>query len=105
MAVQNLVEQSIVFISSDGQIDENAILANTLIQSFAQNSQGSDLVANFQNFLNWNGTQWTGNSLFELRGYISSTFQTTVQTNMPTLQQAFPQYTIETWGKNVAFGF
>lgn len=105
MAVQNLIQQSIVFISPTGEIDQDTILANSLIQAFGANSAAADVIASSESFLNWNGTVWTGNSLFKLTGFISTAFQTTVQNGMPALQQAFPQYTVQTWGHAVAFGF
>lgn len=105
MAAQTLVEQSIVFISPTGEIDQDAILANSLIQTFAANSAASDVIISNKSFLNWNGSTWTSNSLLEITGFVSTAFQATVQSNMATLQASFPQYTITTWGNSVSFGF
>lgn len=105
MAAQTLVEQSIVFISPTGEIDQDAILANSLIQTFAANSTAADVIISNKSFLNWNGSSWTSNSLLQITGFVSTAFQTTVQSNITTLQSAFPQYTITTWGGSVSFGF
>ena len=105
MAVQNFIQQSIVFISSTGEIDQDTILANGMIQTFAANSAAADLIQRNESFLNWNGSTWTSNSLLMLSGFITATFQTALQNNMPALQQAFPQYTVQTWGNNAAYGF
>lgn len=105
MAALTLIEQHIVFIkNTDNNIEENAILANSLIQALAQNSQGSDIVMEYHNYMNWNGTAWTSNVLLELRCYVAATFQATIQANIPSLRAAFPNYTITTWGNATTFG-
>lgn len=104
MATQALVAQSIIFVSPTNSFDETAILANSLVQSLAQNSAGNDLIMSYQSFQNWNGTVWTNHQFLELKCFVSTTFQTTIQQNIPALQTAFPQYSIYTWGYAVTFG-
>lgn len=105
MAVQALVEQHLVFIkNTDSNIEENLILANSLVQALATNSAGNDLVMEYHNYMHWTGSVWQPSALLEFRCYVTPTFQTTIQTNMPTLQAAFPNYTVVTWGSTTAFG-
>lgn len=106
MATQNLVEQTIAFVvlNQQGSYDQNAIFANSLIQSFIQNSAGSDVLFGIENYANLNAGVITYNNIFFLRGFIQPSFQATVQANIPALQSAFPQYTVVTWGDNVVFG-
>src|SRR6266567_8087584 len=98
MAVQNLVEQHIIFISSNNIIDEKSILGNSLVQALANNSVGNDLVSSIQFYQHWDGTNWTESGFFELKCYVAPAFQSTIQQNIPTLQSQLPQYTIVTWG-------
>lgn len=106
MAAQPLVEQSIVFISADNSYDQNAIFANSLIQSLAVNSAGNDLLFSYESFGNWNASTstWTYSTLFRIRCYVPGTFVSTILANIPSLQAAFPHYTIVTYGTNVSFG-
>lgn len=104
MAVQSLVEQHIIFISPTNQIDDASILANSLIQTLAANSVGNDLVVSIQGYQHWTGSAWVFSSFYEIKCYVTTAFQATIQSNIPTLQTDFPQYTIVTWGGNVAFG-
>lgn len=104
MAVRNLIEQHVIFISNVEQFDENAIMANSLVQSLAVNSDGQDLVTGYQVFRHWDGTNWTNHCFFQIQCFVTAAFQTTIQQNISALQSAFPQYTIVTWGYNVAFG-
>jgi hypothetical protein len=105
MAAIALIEQHVIFIKvANTTIDENAILASTLVQALATNSQGGDLIMEYHNYMNWNGTVWTPNVFLELKCYITAAFQTTVQANIPALQSAFPQYTVVTWGNPTTFG-
>lgn len=105
MAVQNIVEQHIFFITNTGQYDETSIMANSLIQSFANNAVGRALVFGYKSYSTWNGSTWNFNNLLDVFGYVSVAFQATIQANIPALQAAFPQYTITTEGINSAFGF
>lgn len=104
MAVQNLIEQHVIFITSTSNIDGTAILANTLVQALATNSVGNDLILSYEYFFNWNGTVWSPRTFLDIKCYISTAFQATVQANIPALQTAFPQYTIVTWGNATSFG-
>lgn len=104
MATQNLIEQHIIFISSDNEINESVILANSLVQSLANNSVGNDLIASFQSYWNWNGTVWSARGFYELKCFVSTAFQATIQANIPNLQAAFPTFTIVTWGYPVTWG-
>lgn len=105
MAVQTLIEQHVLFIkNTDNNIEEVAIFANTLIQALAQNSVGNDIIMEYHNYMNWNGTVWTPSVLLELRCYVTSAFQATIQANIPNLRAAFPNYTVVTWGYSTAFG-
>lgn len=104
MATQSLIEQHIIFISSDNQISESTILANSLVQSLANNSVGNDLISSIQNYWNWNGIVWAAHSFLELKCYVSTAFQATIQANIPNLQAAFPTFTIVTWGYPVTWG-
>lgn len=106
MATQSLVEQSLVFIAANGQYDQDAIFANSLIQTLAENSAGNDLLFSYEQFTSWSSTTstWTYKSLFRIRCYVQSTFVSTILSNISNLQTAFPQYTIITYGINVSFG-
>lgn len=105
MAVTALIEQHIIFIkNTDNNIEEDAILANSLIQALASNSQGNDIIMEYHNYMHWTGSTWQANALLELRCYVTTTFQVTIQTNMPTLQADFPNYTVVTWGNATAWG-
>ena len=106
MAVQNLVEQHLAFISATESFDTAPIYANSLIQSLAANSVGNDLVVSMQNYAHWDSVNqlWSFSSFLEFRCYVSATFQATIQQNIPNLQAAFPQYTIVTFGYTVQFG-
>lgn len=105
MAVQALVEQHVIFIkNTDNNIEENLIMANSLIQTLASNSVGNDIIMEYHNYMNWNGTVWTASVLLELRCYVSSAFQSTIQANIPALRTAFPNYTVVTWGNATSFG-
>lgn len=105
MAAQALIEQHIIFIkNTDNNIEENAILSNSLIQSLAANSQGNDIIMEYHNYMHWTGTAWQSNVLLELRCYVAVAFQATIQTNIPNLQAAFPNYTVVTWGNATTFG-
>ena len=104
MAVSAFIEQVIVFISATETYDQNAILANNLIQSLVNNSAGNDIVFGYKQYANIVNGVITYSSLFEIRVYIQPSFQQTVQNNIANLQAAFPQYTIETWGSNTQFG-
>lgn len=104
MAVQNLIEQHIIIISSNNNIDEASILANSMVQSLANNSAGNDLVTSIQFFRHWDGANWITSGFLEIKCYVTVAFQTTIQQNIPNLQAAFPQYQIVTWGYAVAFG-
>lgn len=105
MAIQNLIDQTVVFISANRSYDENKIFNNNLIQTLAQNSIGSDLLVAYQNFKNFDSINgWTDSSAFTIRCFILPAFQATVQSSIPSLQSAFPEYTIVTWGHSVSFG-
>src|SRR6266516_7657600 len=104
MAVQNLIEQHIIFITSTSDIDERSILANSLVQSLANNSVGNDLIINYRHYYHWDGTSCVGSGFYEITCFVTAAFQTTIQNNIPNLQTAFPQYTIVTWGHSVSFG-
>jgi hypothetical protein len=106
MAAQSLVEQSLVFISANGQYDQDAIFASSLIQTLAVNSAGNDLLFSYEQFANWNSTTstWGYQSLFRIRCYVQPTFVATILSNIANLQAAFPQYTIITYGISVSFG-
>lgn len=104
MAVQNLVEQHIIFVTPGVQFDAQSILANSLIQSLANNSVGNDIVMSFETFYHWDGTNWTPSTFLDIWCFVSAAFQTTIQQNIPSLQAAFPQYQIVTWGSACQFG-
>jgi hypothetical protein len=104
MAVQNLVEQHISFRSSDGMIDQYTILSNTLIQSLFANALGNDLIQSLKQYSHFSNGVLAQSWEYELQGYFQPAFQATIQTNIPNLQAALPQYAIVTWGINVAFG-
>lgn len=104
MATQALVEQSIYFISPTSIYDEAGLQSNSLIKSLATNSAGNTLLISYESDWVWNGTAWSFGTLLRIRCFVSSTFQTTIQQNIPSLQAAFPQYTIVTYGHNVTFG-
>lgn len=106
MAAQSLIEQHIVFIAKPTTpgIDDGVILANPTIQSIAAGSTGSGLLAQFRDFMTWNGSQWSAEGFYEIVVFCSSAFQATIQGDIPTLQSAFPQYTIFTWGHPATYG-
>jgi hypothetical protein len=104
MAVQNLIEQHVVFILGSTAVDAVDILANPLIQSLANNSVSNDIVMSFETFFHWDGVTWTPTTFLDLWCFVSAAFQTTIQQNISTLQAAFPQYQISTWGSACAFG-
>jgi len=109
MAVQNLIEQHIVFITT-GELqilDPTTIRANSLIQSLGANTLGNDLVFNTFQLWHWDipSSTWIATSYIEIRCYVTVAFQTTIQQNMAALQTAFPTYRVTTWGYPVSFGF
>jgi hypothetical protein len=104
MATQNLIAQSIVFISPDNNIDEITIFSSSIVQSLGTNSVGSDIIKSIQFFENWNGSMWVEHAFLELKCFVSVSFQTTIQANIPNLQSLFPTYQIVTWGYPVTFG-
>lgn len=105
MAVQNLVEQHVIFISNSGEsVDSSVILANSQVQSLAANSAGNDLIVTTDQYAHWTGTAWQWNAFLHIHCYITSAFQATVQADIPSLQAALPQYTIVTWGYPTSFG-
>jgi hypothetical protein len=104
MATQSLVEQVVIFVAPDTDINVSGIMSNSLIQSLASNSAGQNLITSVQGFQHWTGTAWVAHSFFEIKCYVSSTFQATIQSNISNLQAAFPTYLIFTWGYPVTFG-
>ncbi len=104
MAVQNLVAQSVIFISANHSIDNNAILADSLIQTMVSNSVDNAIVEKLWFFQTLSNGVYTGNSVYELTVFCTSTFQTTIQNNIATLQTHFPQYQIQTWGYPLTYG-
>jgi hypothetical protein len=104
MAVQNLILQRIAFIANTAEIDTDVILGNSLIQSFIANTAGKKAPKGFAEFEDGSVTPSTSSIYFYVDGFITSTFQSTVQQNIPALQSALPQYTIVTWGITTAFG-
>lgn len=100
MAVQSLIQQTIIFISPSFSFDEEEIKANGLIQTLKANSLGNTLLYGYLNYENANGSS----SMFSVTAFIQPSFQATVQANIPALQAQLPQYTIATWGINTQFG-
>ncbi len=100
-----LVEQTVVFLSTSTSIDVNAILADSRVQNWFTNSQGADglvSVADFEHY-NGNGT-YTSNPLARIDVIVSAAFASSMLLDIPGLRTSFPQFTIATWGSNVAFG-
>lgn len=104
MAVTSTIEQTIVFIAQDGAFDQNAILANALVQSLIDNSIGKKVVFGYQNYADHSTGIVVLSVLLYLQCHILPSFQATIQTNIPNLQAAFPQYVIATWGSAEQFG-
>lgn len=104
MATQALVEQTVLFISSIGEYDENALYANSLVQSLAANSAATALVGSYQSYQTWNGSVWTAHTFYQIKCFVTAAFTATIQANIPALQAAFPNYTVITYGHPVTFG-
>lgn len=104
MAVLNLVEQAIIFISVDGIFDEAAIFSNALVQTLINNSAGQKVEYGYRHYADFVTGTLVYSSFFELRGFFLPAFQATIQQNIPALAAAFPQYTIVTSGAAVQFG-
>lgn len=104
MAAQSFVEQHIIFISPSHVFTEDDILGHSLIQTLASNAVANALITTFQGYKQWDGTNWTHSTFFEIVCYVTSAFQTVIQNNMANIKAAFPEYTVATWGFPVSFG-
>jgi hypothetical protein len=105
MAIQNLIEQHMIFTAPSNQFDQN-IASNVNIVQIANNCTN-------KTYYQMNSTSYVlGGTVIAPAGgcqefifIITPTYQATLQSNMPTIQAAFPNYTVVTYGVTISYGF
>ncbi|SRR6266705_4838166 len=100
-----LTEQSVIFIKLDGQFDTIALLTDSRVQNWFNNSQGADGLVSSGNFehINVDGS-YSSVPFLRIDVIVSAAFAATLLLDIPGLRVSFPQYTIATWGSAIVYG-
>lgn len=105
MAAVTEVQQTIIFRTASNIFDESAIWNNSLIQSLLGNCLGNDAITEYKHYRNLVAGVYTDNTAYFVTVFFAPAFLATFLSNIPTLISQLPQFTINTYGENVSFGF